>query len=63
MGPLQYLFTWAPNNNIDPGGPVPLNIIFADQFKWAPNNNIYMAPNLNGPPTIILTQWARAPSI
>ena len=23
----------APNNNIDPGGPGPLNLIFANQFK------------------------------
>ena len=37
-----------PNNNIDPGGPSPLNLIFAYQlktpltmiFKWSPNNNI-----------------------
>ena len=28
------------NNNIDPGGPGPLNLIFSHQFKWAPNNNI-----------------------
>ena len=41
MGPLQtYLkspqFKWASNNNIDPGGPGPLNLIFANQFKWGP---------------------------
>ena len=30
----------ASNNNIDPGGPGPLNLIFANQFKWAPYNNI-----------------------
>ena len=45
MGPLQqYLndpqFKWAPNNTTDPGGPGPLNFIFANQFKWAPYNNI-----------------------
>ena len=45
MGPLQqYLngprFKWAPNNNINPGGPEPLNLIFANQFKWAPYNKI-----------------------
>ena len=43
MGPLQqYLngpqfkwpkFEWAPNNNIDPGGPGSINLIFANQFK------------------------------
>ena len=48
MGPLQYLFKWAPKSNIDPGGPGPLNIIFANQFKWATYNNIYMVPNLHG---------------
>ena len=32
------------NNNIDPGGPDPLNLIFANLFKWAPYNNIWMAP-------------------
>ena len=68
MGPLQqYLngpqFKWAPNNNNDPGGPGPFNLIFANQFKNTPCNNIYMAPNLNGPPTIILIQGAQAPSI
>ena len=45
MGPLQkYLngpeLKWAPNNNIDPGGPGCLNLMFANQFKWAPYNNI-----------------------
>ena len=45
MGPLQqYLdgpqFKWAPNNNIDPGGPGTLKLIFANQFKNAPYNNI-----------------------
>ena len=30
----------APNNNIDPGGAGPLNLIFANQFKWAPYINI-----------------------
>ena len=76
MGPLNVIFTnqfkWAPYNTylngpstkiIDPGGPNPLNINFANQFKWAPNNYIFFAPNLNGPPTIILTQWTLAPSI
>ena len=56
------IFKWVPNNNIDPGGPGPLNLIFANQFKWALYNNILMAPNLTGPPTIILFQGARAPS-
>ena len=41
MGPLQNylngpLFKRAPNNNTDPGGTGPLNLIFANQFKWAP---------------------------
>ena len=45
MGPLQsYLngpqIEWAPVNNIDPGGPGPLNLIFANQFKWTPYNII-----------------------
>ena len=40
MGPLQqYLngpqFKWAPNNNIDPDGPLKW-----PQIKWAPQNNI-----------------------
>ena len=26
----------GPNNNIDPGGPGPFNLIFANQPKWAP---------------------------
>ena len=30
----------APNNNIDPGGPRPLNTIFANRFKNAPYNSI-----------------------
>ena len=33
----QYLngpqYNWAPNNNIDPGAPEPLNLMFANQFK------------------------------
>ena len=41
-------FKWAPNNNIDPKGPSPLNLIFPNNlngpptviFKWALNNNI-----------------------
>ena len=32
---------------MDPGGPGPLNLIFANQFKNAPYNNIKMAPNNN----------------
>ena len=40
----------AHNNNIGLGGPGPLNLIFANQFKNAPYNNILMARNLNGPP-------------
>ena len=30
----------GPNNNIDPRGPGPLNLLFANQFKWPPYNNI-----------------------
>ena len=30
----------GPQQNIDPGGPGPFNLIFAKQFKWAPYNNI-----------------------
>ena len=52
-----------PNINIDPGGPGPVNLIFAYRFKWAPYNNIQMAPNFNEPPAILLIQGARAPSI
>ena len=26
-------FNWAPNDNIDPGNPGPLNLFFANQFK------------------------------
>ena len=38
MGPLQQylndpLYKWAPNNNIDPGGLSPFNLIFANEFK------------------------------
>ena len=33
------MLKWAPNNNIEPGGPGPNNLIFGNQFKWAPNNN------------------------
>ena len=45
MGLLQqYLngpqFKWSPNNNIDPGGPGPCNLMFANQFNSAPYNNI-----------------------
>ena len=39
-GPPTVIFKWSPNNNINPGDPGPLNLIFANQFKWAPNNNI-----------------------
>ena len=42
-------FKWAPNNNIDPGGPSSLNLIFST--------------NLNEPPTIIMMQGARDLSI
>ena len=63
MAPYNTYLNGPPTIIIDPGGPEPLNIIFAYQFKWAPNNNIYIAPNLNGPPTIIFTQWTLAPSI
>ena len=38
------IFKWAPNNNIDPGGPGLLNLMFANQFKWAPCKNIWMGP-------------------
>ena len=30
----------GPQQNIDPGGPGPFNLIFAKQFQWAPYNNI-----------------------
>ena len=37
MGPQQNLngprLKCPPNNNIDPGGPRPLNLMFANQFK------------------------------
>ena len=41
LGPLQqYLngpqFKWAPNNNIDPGGPGHLNLIFLTNLKMPP---------------------------
>ena len=26
-------FKWVPNNNIDPWGPGPFNLMFANQFK------------------------------
>ena len=52
------------NNNIDPGGPGPINLIFTHQFKWtptitfkwpqfkwAPDNNI--DPGGPGPPNLI----------
>ena len=26
----------GPYNDIDPGSPGPLNLIFAKEFKWAP---------------------------
>ena len=32
-GPPTIIFKWAPNNNINPGGPEPLNLLFANQFK------------------------------
>ena len=35
-----YSRTTVINNNIDPGGPSPLNLIFANQFKNTPYNNI-----------------------
>ena len=28
------------NNDIDPEGPGPLNLIYSNQFKWVPYNNI-----------------------
>ena len=37
---LAFLRIAVINNNIDPGGPGPLSLIFANQFKWAPYNNI-----------------------
>ena len=40
MGPPHNLFKCARNNNIDPEGLGPLNLIFANQFKWAPYNKI-----------------------
>ena len=54
---LASLHTTVINNNIDPGGPGPLNLILANQLKWAPTIIF------KWPPTIILIQWARAPSI
>ena len=39
--------TTVVNNNIDPGGPGPLNLIFTNQFKWAPNNDIVPGGPLN----------------
>ena len=50
---LQFQFflassrTTVVNNNIDPGGRGPLNLIFTNQFKWAPNNNIVSGGPLN----------------
>ena len=32
-------FQWAPNNNIDSGGPGPLDLFFANQLKNAPYND------------------------
>ena len=34
------MFKWAPESNIDQGGPGPFNVIFTNHFKWGPNNNI-----------------------
>ena len=31
-GPPTIVFKWDPNNNIDPGGPGPFNLNFANQF-------------------------------
>ena len=53
----------APNNIIDSGGSGLFNWIFANQFKNASYNNIWLAPNLNGPLTLILIQGARALSM
>ena len=45
-GPPTIIFKWDPNlngsptKNIDQGGPGPLNLIFANQFKRALYNNI-----------------------
>ena len=36
---LASLPTTVINNNIDPGGPGPINLILANQLKWAPYNN------------------------
>ena len=33
---FAYTCTIVINNNIDPGGPSPLNLILATQFKWDP---------------------------
>ena len=51
-----------PNNNIDPGGPGALNLIFANQFKNAPTK-IFKCPQFKLPSTIILLQGALAHSI
>ena len=32
-------FKWASNNNIDPGGPGPLQLMLANQFKWVRYND------------------------
>ena len=36
----------APNNNIDPGGQGPFNLIIANQFKWAPTRLFKWPPNI-----------------
>ena len=37
---LATLRTTVISNNVDLGALVPLNLMFAKQFKWAPYNNI-----------------------
>ena len=34
------IFKWVPNNNIDPGGTGPFDLMFAKQFEWTPYNDI-----------------------
>ena len=48
---LASLRTIAINNNIDPGGPGPLNLIVANKLKWAPTIIFKWAPT-------IIFKWA-----
>ena len=47
----------APNNNIDPGGPAPLNLMFFNQFKRITRVKlrVFIVKFANsGPPVIFL---------